>query len=115
MLLKNLRWGSLIVLFPVFLLAELVTWGYVLLFAPRQWQDKLRALGWIASHWRLVLEKRRQAQSLRRIPDAQILRCHSSRLDFRQTATGLTVPLAHWLFNPLFFLLKRLALALILW
>lgn len=114
-LLKNLRWGSLLALLPVLLLAELVTWGYVLAFERRQWADKPRAYAWIVRHWGDLMRKRRLAQAQRAADDRQVLREHSTRLDFEQTGRGALPTTAHLLFDPLFLVFQRLALLLIRW
>lgn len=114
-LLKNLHWGSLLVLLPVLFLAELVTWGYVLAFQRAQWWDKPRAYAWVLRNWKAILQKRKQAQALRRVSDRQILADHTTRLDFEQVAEGRTTRLAHAVFDPAFAVLKRLTLPLIRW
>ncbi len=47
MLLKLYRWPTLFVLLPVFLLSELVTWGYVLLRESSRLGNKFRAYSWV--------------------------------------------------------------------
>jgi hypothetical protein len=115
MLLKNLHWGSLLFLLPVLLLAEVVTWGFVLAREPRQWRDKPRAYAWIIRHWSEIMVKRRQVQAVRRCTDRDLLKQHSYRLDFEQTTGGWLPRAAHWIFDPLFFIFRQLALFLIWW
>ena len=115
MLLKNLRWGSLLALLPALLLAEFVTWGYVLTQVRGQWKQKPQAWGWVARHWRGVLACRRSSQALRRQSDRDLLRLHTWRLAFEQTGPGATVRLAHWVFDPLFWVSYGLARLLVWW
>ena len=115
MLLKNLRWPTLAVLLPALLLAEAVTWGFVLWGDRANLGNKLRAYGWIAAHRDSILQKRKTTQALRRIRDRELLRHIGYRLDFDQAGQGVTAALAHFVFDPLFFLLRQLALALVWW
>ena len=114
-LLKNLHWASLLALTPSLTLAELVTWGYVLFRQPKQWRDKLRAYAWIVQHWREVMIKRSQVQRLRQSRDREILRQHTYRLEYEQADASTLASLAHWIFDPLFFLFHQLALLVIHW
>jgi GT2 family glycosyltransferase len=115
MLLKNLRWGTLLVLLPALALAEVVTWGFVLLRERQRLSNKLEAYAWIARNWGEVMESRRQTQALRRVGDRALLAATCDRLDFQQTGPGPAARLAAMVFNPLFLLLRRLALAVIRW
>lgn len=115
MLLKNLRWPTLAVLLPALLLAEAVTWGFVLWGDRANWGNKLRAYEWIVAHRDSILQKRKTTQALRRIRDRELLRYTGHRLDFAQAGQGATAALAHFVFDPLFFLLRQLALALVWW
>ncbi|MGD8626666.1 MAG: glycosyltransferase family 2 protein [Anaerolineae bacterium] len=114
-LLKHLRWPTLIALLPALLLGEIVTWGFVLLRERQRLANKLRAYGWIVSHWRHVLHSRRRVQALRRVRDRALIRPLTHRLDYGQTGEGLVARLAHFIFDPLFWLAHRLALALVWW
>ena len=115
MLLKSLRWRTLLALVPALLLADVVTWGFVLLRDRPRLANRLRAYGWIVKHWRQVMARRRQTQQLRRVPDRYLLETTTHRLGYEQTGEGLVVRLAHALFDPLFLVCQRLALAVIRW
>lgn len=115
MLLKALRWRSLAVLLPVLVLAEGVTWGFVLLREPWRLMNKLRAYGWVVRHWGEIMEKRRQVQSSRQVSDRELVAGFSPTLDFEQTGNGLPARVAKAVFDPLFHGLRRLALAVIRW
>ncbi len=73
MMLKNYGWSSLLILFPLRLALELVT----VVVDPFLWGGKrapavLKALFFIFTHPGMVLKKRRQVQTLRKVSDRQI-------------------------------------------
>ena len=113
-LLKLLRWRTLAALLPVLLLAEAVTWGYVLLREPHRLVNKLRAYAWVAGHWREIVAHRRRVQRMRRVADQALLAACTCRLPFEQTGEGSPVRAAHALFDPLFRVSWRVAQALVL-
>ena len=92
------------------LLAEMVTWGYVLLSDRRHWPNKLHAYGYIIKNWRDVMASRRTVQSLRRVTDKELLGRAVPILDYSQTGDSGTARLAHLLFDPLFILWQRVML-----
>jgi len=115
MLLKSLRWRTLLVLLPALLLAEAVTWGFVLLRDRRRLVNKLRAYAWVVQHWDDIMTSRRRVQASRRISDRELIAHCIHRLDFKQTGDWAVARLAHRVFNPVFLVLHRLALVLIGW
>jgi len=115
MLLKNLRWPTLLVLLPALALAEVVTWGFVLWGDRANWKNKFRAYYWIITHWSPVMQKRRATQALRKVGDRDLLRHTDFRLDFGQVGQGRLPRLAQMVFDPLFFLLRGLALLVVGW
>lgn len=102
MLLKCLHWRTLLTLLPVLLLAEAVTWGFVLVFDRGNWQNKLRAYGTVIRDLGEILDARVEAQRMRCVPDSALLRMTSACLDFRQVGDGWPVAVADRLFNPMF-------------
>ncbi|MBN1889980.1 MAG: glycosyltransferase family 2 protein [Thermoflexales bacterium] len=115
LLCKSLRWRTLLVLLPALLLAELVTWGFVLLRQPARAANKWQAYAWLARHWDQVLEARRRTQALRRVRDRALLSACACRLAYEQVGVGFASRLARAVFDPLFCAWRRLALALIRW
>jgi len=115
MLVKNLRWPTLFVLLPAQLLAEVMTWGFVLYNDRANFMNKLRAYAWIISNWPAILRKRKATQALRRVPDRELLRHTTFKLEFELASKGIVGTLAQLLFNPLFFILRCLAMILIWW
>ena len=114
MLLKNLAWPTLIVLLPALVLAEIITWGFVLLNDRSNIGNKIRACRWILSNWKRVMERRRAAQALRRVSDRELLRHTTFKLEFGDVDNRFG-RFANVLFNPIFFLLRSAASMLIWW
>ncbi|HMG37337.1 MAG TPA: glycosyltransferase family 2 protein [Blastocatellia bacterium] len=115
MLLKNLSWPTLLVLLPTLFLAEVITWGFVVLKDRKNITNKLNAYRWVFENWGKIMSKRRQVQSLRRAYDRDILLSTSYRLEFEQAATGALPIATGAILNPIFFLLRAIALALVWW
>jgi len=115
MLLKNLRWETWLVLWPSLLLAEVVTWGFVVLKDGAHWTNKVRAYVWIARHWGEVMASRKRAQALRRVKDRDILARCTTSLAYQQTGEGFVTRAASWVFDPLFSILYRATLLLVRW
>ncbi len=115
LLLKNLRWRTLLLLLPSLLLAEVVTWGFLLMSCPRRWKEKIRAYLWVVRHWRDVLSSRRAVQALRRTPDRDLLARCTPYLAYEQTGRTLAARWAHRLLDPVFWLLDRLTMLLVRW
>lgn len=115
MLLKTLRWPTLLLLLPALLLAEGVTWGYVLIYQPRRWAEKLQAYLWTICHWREVMARRRAVQAIRRIRDRNLLAGCTHWLEYEQTGAGFVARWAHRLLDPMFWVLYRLVLLVVWW
>lgn len=115
MLLKGLHWATLLILLPILLLGEAITWGFTLLRDRSHWRNKMRAYGWIARHWQEVMEKRRLTQRLRRVRDRDLLWGCAYRLPYEQLDASLLGRMAGFVLDPLFFVLQKLALTLIWW
>jgi GT2 family glycosyltransferase len=115
MLLKCLKWQTLLTLLPALLLAELVTWGFELVHDRRNLANKFRAYIWIARNWKTIQEKRNHIKSIRMEPDQCLLRNTQYRLGFEQTGNGWIARLAHLVFDPLFCVLRIFILVLIRW
>ena len=115
MLLKNLRWPTLLILLPAFFLADLITWGYVLLHDRKNLANKFLAYAWIVQHWPEVMAKRRVVQASRRTPDRPLLLSLKSRLDFEQTDQTWIAQAAHLIFDPLFYSVHSIIFAVVKW
>jgi hypothetical protein len=115
MLLKSLRWRSLLILAPTLLAAEVVTWGFVLLRERGRRGNKLEAYAWVMRHWDEIMLRRDRTQRQRRIADHELLAACAYRLDYGQVGEGLATQLARSVWDPLFHVLRATALALIRW
>lgn len=115
MLLKSLKWPTLLLLFPALVLAEIVSWGFVLLKDRANSQNKLRAYQWLMTHWRMVLEKRKKLQKSRVVKDRDLIKLTTSSLDFSQASSGLVAFFSKLIFNPLFYLMRAATLAMVWW
>lgn len=100
-LLKYFKWRTLFALLPTLMLAEVITWGWVLLKRPGAIPQKLRACWWVVRNWRKIANRRKYLQKTRIISDAELLEHLSWSLDFRQLAGGSLAKAAKIVFNPL--------------
>ena len=115
MLLKNFRWATLVALVPALLMAEAITWGFVLLYDRRNIWNKLKAYQWTVRNWGAIMNKRRTTQSSRKTGDHELLRRTSFRLDLGLARQGLTARIAQSLLDPVFFLLRAVTMAVVRW
>ncbi len=115
MLLKSLRWPTLLTLVPALLLAELMTWGFVLLRDRRNVLNKPRAYLWVGRHWRQIMASRHHTQAHRRVRDHDLLARCAHRVAFEQVGAGHLAAIAHRLFDPPFLALRILTLAVVRW
>lgn len=112
-LLKSLNWRTLLALLPALLLAEIITWGFVLVRERRNLANKLRAYLWIATHWPQIRRSRQQVQALKQISDRELIARCAYRLAYEQTGGGPIAQAAHLVFDPVFYWLQRVALILV--
>ncbi|OQY46047.1 MAG: hypothetical protein B6242_08800 [Anaerolineaceae bacterium 4572_78] len=110
MLLKSLKWRTLLLMTPALLLAEIITWGFVLVRERTNFSNKLKAYKWIVEHWTELMEKRHEVQRLRQVSDHEFLSDCITNLDYSQTGKGLIAMLADKVFNPLFSILHKFSL-----
>lgn len=115
MLLKSFKWPTLVTLLPAFVVAELVTWGFVLLKDRAGVANKIRAYRWVVANWRAVMRKREATQALRVVSDRTLLKSTGFEIDFGQATGGAVAILARFIFNPLFFALRAICLAVVRW
>jgi GT2 family glycosyltransferase len=102
MLLKTLRWGTLARLLPALLLAELVTWAYVLRYRPAAVPAKIAAYGAVLVRWGDLMARRRAVQARRRVGDGVLLAATSGRLAYEQVDRGAAARIGRWIIDPLF-------------
>ncbi len=111
MLLKALKWPTLLLLIPALLVAELITWGFVLLRERKGILQKLAAYGWIVEHWPEVSRQRADTQRQRRAADRDLIHALVSHLDIRQLGDTLLArmmePILDAFFAPYGWCLRR--------
>jgi GT2 family glycosyltransferase len=115
MLLKVFRWRTLLVLLPALLLAEAVTWGFVLSREPGQVGNKLVAYPAALGSWADWRKARRCTQLTRAIYDRDLLESNVYKLSFEQIGEGCISRLAHIVFDPLFHLCHGLTGIVVRW
>lgn len=115
MLLGNLRTPTLVVLLPALLLAEIISWGFVVLRDRKNWANKLKAYTWVATNGQWIRRRRQQMRNLRATTDRSVWQVTGYRIDYGQAASGRIVWIGRNLIDPVFAILRRLSLALIWW
>jgi GT2 family glycosyltransferase len=111
MLLKNFRVATLLVLGPAFVIAEIVTWGFIFMRERKHLFEKLDAYRWVFEHISEIWQAHRIVQNQRKVRDRDLVRRLSWRLDFEQTGKSPVSRISHLLFDPIFFAVKLWALA----
>jgi GT2 family glycosyltransferase len=101
MLLKAFRQQTLLSLVPALLLAEMITWGWLLWRNPAATLQKLEAYRWVLAHRAQIVQKRRSVQAQRRRPDGVFLNRCQWRLGFDQLAGPRMAQAAGAVFGPL--------------
>jgi GT2 family glycosyltransferase len=115
MLLKVLRWRTLLVMLPVFFWVEIITWGFVVLRDKGRIGNIFHAYGWILSHWKDTLALRKSIRLTRRVSDRLLLSTVSSQIDFGQVQTVWGMRFVFSFLNIISVLLTKLTMALIRW
>lgn len=115
MLLKALRWRTLVALLPAQVLAEIVAWTFVLLRDRGNLINKVRAYVWVLRNWNKIMAKRKAAQSVRRTTDRKLLSQTDFRIAFDQAGASSIASIAQYVLNPVFLLLRAATLVLVWW
>jgi GT2 family glycosyltransferase len=113
MLVKNLTWRSLFIMVPILIFGEIVTWGFVILRDRARVTNKIKAYGWVLSHWQVALKLRNTVQSNRKIKDSILLSNVTPVIDFNQIHSHAVLRVIFSLVNNVSFWLTRLLLKLI--
>ena len=66
-------------------------------------------------NWHLILRKRRETQALREVGDRQMLKSTGFRIDFGQASGGFVAVVARAIFDPLFYVMRAILLAVVWW
>jgi GT2 family glycosyltransferase len=102
MLLKCLRGRTLLLLLPALALAEAMSWGYALKRGPLFVVAKLRGYVWLLGNAARVWRKHVLTQGHRRVSDLALLDGMTWRLDTSQLAGPALVRAADVVLNPVF-------------
>jgi GT2 family glycosyltransferase len=104
MLLKNLRRSTYLRMLPGLILAEAITWGFLLLKGPRYWSVKPRVYRWL---W----VNRGSLGAARHAADRALVARLTHRLEFGQLAGRALSALAGAVFHPAFWMARLLVAA----
>ena len=115
MLLKNFKWLTLLVMLPALIGAEVITWGFVLLYDRANSANKLRAYQSVIDNWWTIMGSRRTAQAARRIRDHELLQRTSSKLELENAKQGSFARFAERIIDPFFYVARMLTLGLVRW
>jgi len=110
-LLEFLRWPTLIIIFPAFVLMEI---GMLPFEIMNKWFGaKLKAYGYFFSlkNLKLIFQKRRAIQRLRKIKDREFTKKFVGKIEYQQIEN----PLLKYVANPLFNLYWKITKYLIFW
>jgi GT2 family glycosyltransferase len=102
MLLKNLSRPTYLRMLPGLLLAELLTWGFLMLRGPGYWAVKLRVYHWLWQHRGMIKAARLDAQMRRRRLDHEVLSRMTDCLEFEQLADRRLAFVTALVFHPAF-------------
>ena len=115
MLLKNWRWGTLLLLLPSLFLAEVVDWFLALAMRGESLQAKARANVWLLGHLSEIRAQRAASQAGRTVSDAVILAERMHRLEPLETSLGRVGTALLSVCNGLFRINHCLVLTLCRW
>lgn len=107
MLLKNLRNTTYLRMLPGLLLAEIVTWGFLILQGPRFWKVKLAVYMSLWRERKHIAALQRQVH-MRHSQDRGLVASMTYRLEFGQLANAKLARLAEIIFHPAFRLARLL-------
>ncbi len=94
-LIKNLEWKTLTLIFPALLIVEFAQWVHALLHG---WLHlKIKSYFELTALLPRILKKRRALQAIRKIPDREIIRLYQGRL----AVAGMNHPLMKHILSPL--------------
>jgi len=94
-LIKNLEWKTLILIFPALMMVELAQWVHAVLHG---WLIlKLKSYFELTALLPRILKKRRAIQASRKIPDREIIRLYQGRL----SVAGMNHPLMENFLSPI--------------
>ena len=106
-MLKNYHWATLVLIFPAFLVMEV---GLMFFSIKNGWsKEKIRVYKYFFSikHWRGITRSRKQAQSLRKVKDKDIIKLFSGRIWYQEIGEA-RLKVANVIFNVYLKIIKVL-------
>lgn len=86
-LLKNFSLKTLLLLLPALIVTEIVTMSHAILSGPKYLKNKLNAYWWIIGNYNLVLRKRSETISKKKISDSVFFEYLDWKIPFEQVIT----------------------------
>jgi GT2 family glycosyltransferase len=111
LLLKHWRWATLLLLLPALLTAEILDLGQSALIAPYGLRAKLKAYGWLATHFSQIMAARREVQRMRTARDWELLASCTSTVSLLELSGGALMRVLLAAANGLFWLNHKVAFA----
>lgn len=105
MLLKNLKWSTYLRLLPGLVVAEIVTWGFLLAKGLRFWHVKPRVY-YSLWHLRTSVRAARKYVKMQQIDSGALVGQLTYRLEFAQLANRTLSHIASILFHPIFWVAR---------
>jgi GT2 family glycosyltransferase len=109
LILKSLKIPTIILSLPIFLIAEIITWGFVILKDRQNFMNKIDAYAWIIRNRRSISQKRKIIQASRIRSDHDLISVTMYQINFDQVSNGALNDLLR-IFNVIFFVLKQVLL-----
>lgn len=107
-LLKNYKKMTLFFLSPALVLAEMVSWGFVILKGREFIKEKIVSYKWLINRWSYIKKKREQ--TVRAISDSLLLRRFQTKTELRHFNKTIIFVLAEKIINFLFSAFKQIPL-----
>ena len=106
-MLKNYKLWTIILLLPAWLIMELGQWAFAI--KNKYWRDKLKSYHWLidANQWDILLAKRKNIQTKRKINDREVSRNFSGKILFQPLA-NIALKIANIFFNTYWQVIKIL-------
>lgn len=114
-LIKSLRWRTLLVLLPALVLVEILTWSYLASKGAKYLMAKAQSYWWLADNLNTLLQHRALVQAKRRVSDRQLLHTLSVRVPFRQILSERASALVNGFVNTVFAGMFHAATVLVRW
>lgn len=111
LLLKHWGWATLLLLLPALLAAEILDLGQSALIAPYGLRAKLKAYGWLATHFSQIMAARREVQRMRTARDWELLANCTSTVSLLELSGGALMRVLLAAANGLFWLNHKVAFA----